>query len=195
MADKGAKGRRKTVDKWKKKKWFTITASKIFNKKPLGETPVEKPVNLAGRTIKVTLDVLTGQRARRDIAVFFKTCDVQGQTISTKVSKFEVNKGALNRSIRRRNSKVGLVKKIPVVGGEARVNIIVITANKANQKQKTGIRALIDDQTKDLKGKEFEAVVKEVLLEGFTNDLFKTAAKIISIKKVIVAKASFTEAK
>jgi small subunit ribosomal protein S3Ae len=195
MADKGAKGRRKTVDKWKKKKWFTITASKIFNKKPLGETPVEKPVNLTGRTIKVTLDVLTGQRARRDVVVYFKTNDVQGQTISTKVSKFEVNKGALNRSIRRRNSKVGLVKKIPVVGGEARVNIIVITANKANQKQKTGIRALIDEQAKSLNGKDFEAVVNDLLLTGFSNDLFKKAAKIISIKKVIVAKASFTEAK
>ena len=59
MAEKGAKGRRKTVDKWKKKKWYTITASKIFNKKPLGETPVEKPVNLASRTIKITKPLLT----------------------------------------------------------------------------------------------------------------------------------------
>ena len=143
MADKGAKGRRKTVDKWKKKKWFTITASKIFNKKPLGETPVEKPVNLTGRTIKVTLDTLTGQRARRDVSVYFKTSDVQGQTITTKISKFEVSKGALSRTIRRRNSKVGLVKKIPVAGGEARINIIVITGRKANQNQRTGIRALI----------------------------------------------------
>ncbi|MBT4870694.1 MAG: hypothetical protein HON47_03915 [Candidatus Diapherotrites archaeon] len=195
MAEKGAKGRRKTVDKWKKKKWYTITASKIFNKKPLGETPVEKPVNLASRTIKITLDVLTGQRARRDVTVYFKTSDVQGQTISTKVSKFEVSKGALSRTIRRRNSKVALVEKIPVVGGEARVTIIVITGRKANQKQKTGIRALISEQAKDLKGKEFEDVVKEVLLEGFGNDLFKKATKICSIKKVVIAKASFTEAK
>jgi len=195
MAEKGAKGRRKTVDKWKKKKWYTITASSIFNKKPIGETPVEKPVNLAGRTIKVTLDVLTGQRARRDVAVFFKTSDVQGQSISTKISRFEVNKGALSRSIRRRNSKVGLVEKVPVVGGEARVNIIVVTANKATQKQKTGIRALIDEQTKSLVGKEFEAVVNEVLIGGFGNDLFKKSTKITPIKKVIIAKATFTETK
>jgi len=195
MADAGTKGRRKTVDKWKKKKWYTITASSIFNKKPIGETPVEKPVNLTGRTMKVTLDILTGQRARRDVTVFFKTSDVQGQTISTKVSKFEVNKGALSRSIRRRNSKVGLVEKIPVVGGEARVNIVVITANKATQKQKTGIRALINEQAKSLRGKEFEAVVNEVLLAGFGNDLFKKSSKIIPVKKVIIAKASFTETK
>lgn len=189
------KGRRKTVDKWKKKKWYTITASKIFNKKPLAETPVERPVNLTGRTIKVTLDILTGQRARRDVAVFFKTSDVQGTNISTKVSKFEVNKGALSRTVRRRNSKVGLVEKIPVIGGEARVNIMVITGRMANQKQKTGIRAIISEHAKVLYGKDFEDLVQEVLLGGFGNDLFKKAAKICSVKKVIIAKATFTGTK
>jgi small subunit ribosomal protein S3Ae len=195
MAEKGAKGRRKTVDKWKKKKWYTITASKIFNKKPLGETPVEKPVNLIGRTMNVTLDVLTGQRARRDVTVSFKTIDVQGQTITTKVSKFVVNKGALSRTIRRRNSKVSLVEKIPVKGGEARVNIVVVTANKATQNQKTGIRAIISEQSKILNGKDFEDVVKELLLGGFGNDLFKKSAKVYPVKKVIIAKATYTESK
>ena len=195
MAEKGAKGRRKTVDKWKKKKWYTITASKIFNKKPLGETPVEKPVNLIGRTMNITLDVLTGQRARRDVTVSFKTSDVQGQTITTRISKFAVNKGALSRTIRRRNSKVSLVEKIPVKGGEARVSLVVVTANKATQKQKTGIRAIISEEAKKLKGKDFEDVVKELLLGGFGNDLFKKSAKIYPVKKVIIAKATYTESK
>ena len=194
-AETGTKGRRKTVDKWKKKKWYTITASKIFNGKPLAETPVEKPVNLSNRTIKVTLDVLTGQRAKRDFAVYFKTCDVQGQKISTKVSKFEINKGALGRTVRRRNSKVMLAEKVPVVGGDARVSIIVITANMATQKQKTGIRALIVNEAKTLAGKDFEEVVKETLLGGFSNDLFKKAVKICGVKKVMVSKAVFTETK
>ncbi len=195
MVEDVSKGRRKTVDKWKKKKWYTVTASKIFNSKPLGETPVEKSVNLTSRTMKVTLDTLTGQRARRDYSVFFKTIDVQGQKINTKVSKFEMNKGALGRSIRRRNSKVMLVEKIPVVGGEARVSIIVLTANKATQKQKTGIRAIISKETKILYSKDFEEVVKETLLGNFSNDLFKKVAKVCGVKRVIVSKATFTELK
>jgi small subunit ribosomal protein S3Ae len=189
------KGRRKTVDKWKKKKWFTIAASKLFDKKPLGETPAEKPINIAGRTIKITLDVLTGQRARRDVMIFFKTTDVQGQTINTKISKYEVNKGSLSRTIRRRSSKVGLVTVVPSVGGEAKLNVIVITGGKATRKQEAGIRAIISSQVKTLSGKDFEEIVKETLLGNFANDLGKKAAKIYIVKKVIVAKASFTETK
>jgi small subunit ribosomal protein S3Ae len=189
------KSRRKTVDKWRKKKWFTIKASKLFDEKILGETPAEKPIQLTNRTMKVTLDKLTGQRQKRDIIVHFKTKDVQGQSISTVVSKFEVAKSSLGRAVRRRNSKVMFVEKIPVVGGDARVSIIVITARKATAAQRTGIRELTKKQLVQFKGLEFEAVVKELLLGNFANKLYKDSGKIYMTKKVIVSKATFTEAK
>ena len=33
----------KTVDKWKKKRWFTLVAPEIFAEKVLGETPSNDP--------------------------------------------------------------------------------------------------------------------------------------------------------
>jgi small subunit ribosomal protein S3Ae len=190
-----ASAARKTVDKWKKKKWFTITASKIFDKRPLGETPAEKPKNLAGRVMKTTLDIVTGQRAKREYTILFKVNDIQGQTASTVISGFEVNKGTLGRTIRRRNSKVSLVRKIPVVGGEAMVTIVVVTEKKATNAQKTGIRKLIDEQLATLSGKDFELASQELLLGNFSNELFKKAIKVCQIKKVIAAKSTFTEKK
>jgi ribosomal protein S3AE len=196
MAEKkGSKGRRKTVDKWKKKSWYTITASRIFDKKPLGETPAEKLVNLPGRTMKITMDRLTGQRTRRDISIYFKYGDVQGQTISTKISKFLVNKATLGRLVRRRNSKVASFVKIPVIGGDARITVVVVTARKATQKQKTSIRGITDQELAALRGKDFEDVVEELLLGKFAGNLSRKAGKVCIIKKVVVSKASFTEAK
>ena len=40
------KGSRRVVDKWKKKKWFSILAPAMFDKRPLAETPGEKPKNI-----------------------------------------------------------------------------------------------------------------------------------------------------
>ncbi len=186
-----ASAARKTVDKWKKKKWFTISASKIFDRRPLCDTPGEKPKNIMGRTLKTTLDTVTGQRAKRDYVISFKVNDIQGQNASTVVSQFAVNKGTLGRTVRRRNSKVGLVKRIPVIGGDAMTTVVVVTDRKATNAQKTIIRKMIDDSLAVLKGRDFELVVQELLLGNFSNELFKKASKICPVKKVIVAKSTF----
>jgi len=190
-----ASAARKTVDKWKKKKWFSVTASKIFDKRPLGETPGEKPKNIMGRTMKVTLDTVTGQRGKRDYSVSFKINDVQGQTASTVVSQFEVNKGTLGRTVRRRNSKVALVQRIPVVGGDAMTTIMVVTERKSTNAQNTELRKIIRETASSLNGRDFELVVQELLLGNFSNELFKKASKICPVKKVIVSKSTFIEAK
>ncbi len=190
-----ASAARKTVDKWKKKKWFNVVSSKIFDRRPLGDTPGEKPKNVMGRIMRTTLDTVTGQRAKRDYSISFKVNDVQGQTASTVVSTFEINKGTLGRTIRRRNSKVALVKRIPVVGGEAMTSVVVVTDRKATNAQKTGIRKLIEEQVATLNGKDFELVVQELLLGNFSNELFKKALKVCPVKKVIVSKSTFIETK
>ncbi|MFA5931039.1 MAG: hypothetical protein WC821_01875 [archaeon] len=190
-----ASAARKTVDKWKKKKWFNVLSSKVFDKKPLGETPGEKPKNIMGRTFKCTLDIVTGQRTKRDYMMSFKINDIQGQTASTVISEFVVNKGTLGRTIRRRNSKVALVKRIPVVGGEAMTTIVVVTDRKATNAQKTGIREMIETQVKTLHGRDFEVLVQELLLGSFSNELYKMASKVCPIKKVIVSKSTFFESK
>jgi small subunit ribosomal protein S3Ae len=194
MAKGKAKGRRKTVDKWKKKQWFTILASKIFDKKPLAETPAEKAINLESRTIKITLDKLTGQRNKRDITITFKADNIQGQNINTKISKFELGKSLL-RLVRRRNSKIGLVEKIPVKEGDAKISLVTVTHKKATQSQKTAIRKIMFEELNKLKGKDFEDVVKELLLENFVGKILKKANSICIIKKVVVAKAVFIKSK
>ncbi len=193
MAESNA--RRKTVDKWKKKKWFTIKASKTFDGKVLGETPAERPINLINRTIKVSMDRLTGQRAKRDIIIYFKTKDVQGQTINTSISKFEIAKSSLGRLVRRRNSKVALVSRVPCQGGDAIITLIAVTARKATQSQKTGIREVMDTHIKKLADKDFEFIVKELLNGKFVGDAHKDAAKVFMVKKLIAAKAFFKETK
>lgn len=186
---------RKTVDKWKKKKWFTVVSSPAFDKKPLADTPAEKIKNLTNRTIRTSLDNITGNRMKRDFIVYFKVFDIQGQTALTKLSKFEVVKSFLGRTIRRRNSKIGLVEKLPVVGGEGRFNMIVVTERKATKGQETAVREIIHKEMLSLSGKDFEDICKELLLGNFVNDLGKKALKVCSVKRAIPVKGYFTPSK
>ncbi|MDD3083810.1 MAG: hypothetical protein PHP82_02195 [Candidatus ainarchaeum sp.] len=195
MAEKNTSSRRKTVDKWKKKKWFLIKASKLFDSKILAETPAEKPINLIGRTLRITLDRLTGQRTKRDTIIYFKTSDVQGQNINTIVSKFERSKSSLGRLIRRGNSKVMVAEKIPVIGGDARITLVTITVRKATNEQKKGINKLMKNKLLEFKGKDFEDVIKELIMGKMTSVVARDAEKICMIKKVIAFKATFTESK
>ncbi|NMA44624.1 MAG: hypothetical protein GX950_02325 [Candidatus Diapherotrites archaeon] len=189
------KGSRRVVDKWKKKKWFTINASRIFDKKPIAETPAEKPKNLTNRTIRTTLDVLTGNRMKRDWYIYLKTTDVQGQNISTNLSKFEINKGTLGRAVRRRNSKIALTEKIPVTTGEARFTIVAITDRKATRRQEAGIREIMKKELLAQSGKDFEDISKDLLLGNLSSEIAKKAAKVFLVKKVIPAKGIFIEKK
>jgi small subunit ribosomal protein S3Ae len=195
--EKKPKGAHKSVDKWKKKKWFTMIAPRIFDGKVLGNCPAEKPKNVMGRTIKVTLDNLTGQRAMRDVAAYFKVFEVQGQNANTRVSCFEANKGYLGRTIRGRTSKIALIEKIPVKGGDARVTIVAVSDGDCTKKQRTGVRKVIPEELKQISGreKEFDDLVKEILFGQFNNAVFKRAKNICTMRKVIAAKASFIEAK
>ncbi len=188
-------GSRKIVDKWKRKKWFTIFASRIFEKKQLADTPAEKPKNLEGRTLKVTLDTLTGQRMKRDVILSFRVFDIQGQNAYTKVSGFEMNHSSMGRIVRRRSSKVALIEEIPVKGGKARITIVALTARKAVKKQETGIRKIISDELAKYRDVDFEDVVRDLLFGEFSDSIFKKAKKICLLKKVIPVKAKFSETK
>lgn len=195
--EKKSKGAHKSVDKWKKKKWFTLNATKVFDGRALGSCPAEKPKNVMGRTIKVTLDNLTGQRSMRDVAAYFKVFEVQGQNANTKISCFETNKGYLGRTIRRRTSKIALIEKIPVKGGNARVTVIAVSDRNCTRKQRAGVRKVISEELKQISGreKEFDDLVKEILFGQFNSAVFKRAKNICAMRKIIAAKAIFIEAK
>jgi ribosomal protein S3AE len=73
--------------------------------------------------------------------------------------------------------------------------VVVVTERKATNAQKAGVRKIIKEEIATLNGKDFELLVQELLLGNFSNELFKKAAKVCPVKKVIVAKSTFTETK
>ncbi|MBI2598211.1 MAG: hypothetical protein HYW50_03375 [Candidatus Diapherotrites archaeon] len=85
-AKKIVSGKKRKVDKWKKKTWFTIIAPKEFAGKEIGTTVAEKPENLLGRTIWVSVRDLAAQARKQHVTIIFKIFDVKGNKAFAKAA-------------------------------------------------------------------------------------------------------------
>jgi len=64
---------RKIKDKWKEKKWITVSAPDSFNNIPVAYIPITDDKNAVGRVIEVTLfDILKGDPSQHQYKLFFK---------------------------------------------------------------------------------------------------------------------------
>lgn len=189
------KGR--TVDKWKKKQWYTIIAPREFDKKTLGETVAEKPKNLENRIIKVDLGQLTGQRQKRHISIMFKVEKVEGNNASTQVVGHKINPGFMNRLVRRRASKIEHIQTSQTADKKRiRVKTVALSVRKLSNKQKTSIRKEIETAIeKAVHKKQFPEVSQEIIFGVTASKLFKRLTKIAPVKRVEIIKSRLLEGK
>lgn len=188
---------KRTVSKWKKKRWFKIIAPGEFDRKVLGETPSEKPELLIGRTLKVNLGSLTAERKHRHITVSFMIESVQGDNALTVTKGHVVDEPYLKRIIRRRRSKIETVQTV-VTSDKVKVKLkaVTITSKKANKSQKTKISHIMREAVeKSAVKKSFRQLEQEAIFGVLALKIFKNAKKISPIKRVEIAKTTTLKVK
>ncbi len=94
--------------KTKKKQWFTILASPIFNNKLIGETPAYEPKDIIGRTASVSMMNLTGDIKKQNIHVTFEIFDVKDNKAITYIKKFEMMPSSVKRLVRKGKDKIDM---------------------------------------------------------------------------------------
>ena len=183
--------KRKTLDKWKRKKWFTIIAPDFFNRYVLGETIAEDEANLKNRTIKANAGELSKQAKLRHIHLEFSIQKVQGQKAFTQFKGHEIQDAYLRRLVRRRSSKIQVVEDLSLKTGEKfRVKAVTITSRKASSIQKTQIRKIMQEELKKAAAKKtFDQFVQELIFGTISSSIFKSAKKIVPIKRVEINKS------
>jgi small subunit ribosomal protein S3Ae len=187
----------KTVDKWKKKKWFELIAPKIFENRAIGETPAEKGKAVVGRTAWVTVDELTGQRKLRHIAVQFKVTEVKESKAFTEAVGFEVNQSYIRRMVRRRITKIEtVVTDTTKDGKKARVKVIAISSRKLEKRKEKEIRkGIIETVASDIQKKTFDQLVQELIFGITTAKIIKRTKDIDRLRKIEISKTRILEGK
>ncbi len=184
------KARKKTVDKWKKKIWYTLYAPAYFESKPLGETVAEKPEMVQNRVIIVGARDLSATK-RSSAAVHFKVKEVKGNKAYTEAVGHEISADFLRRMVRRRSSKIECVQDLTTKDGvKVRVKTFVLTGRKATNNQRAAVRRVAEaDMASFVKAHPYDKVITEFVFGTLPNKIGTDTKKLAIIKKVEIVKS------
>jgi small subunit ribosomal protein S3Ae len=173
----------KTVDKWKKKKWFTLIAPKFFQERSLGETCTSSADLLLGRTVSVNLMTLTGNIKKQNTKVQFEISEVQGDKALTQVKKIELLPAFIKRRVRRSKDRIDASFVVATKDNKAiRVKPMLITTSKSSRATQTEIRKMLIDSTlKYAKSKNYEDFVSDAVNYRFQIETKKALSKLFPI--------------
>lgn len=187
MADK-----KSTVDNWKKKKWYDVSADTTFDEKKIGETITINPKNLIGRIVKKGLNELTGNIRDSAFEVSFKIYKITGAKADTVISKFEAKTSLLRRLIRRQKSKVEPIFYVTTKDGiKLKLKILAITGTKYATPLKTEVRkAIVDFFTEEISSKTSKENWNDLIFQHISERCKAKLIKLGYINKVMVVKVT-----
>jgi len=189
--------KKRTVDKWKKKTWFTIIASKEFDRKELGSTIAEKEENVLNRTIWANVRDLTNQPKKQHISILFKVNDVKGSKAHAIAVGHEIREGYLRKFVRRRSSKIEMVQTVALKGNEnLRVKTIVVTGNKAERNRESDLRKTVKEVIEQsISNQDSQQVISELIFGNLPQKIFDEAKRILPIKRIEITKSTIIPGK
>ncbi|MEM4165852.1 MAG: hypothetical protein QW153_03000 [Candidatus Bilamarchaeaceae archaeon] len=195
MADK----KKKVVDKWKTKRWYTILAPAAFEFKPIGEVVSSDESNLINRVVRVSLFELGLSNPSSQIAMFtnlsFRITSVSGSNVNTKLIGHEIAPSFIKTFARRGKSLIHQVVDIKTKDNESvRLKLIAVTQSKVSENTRRNIRnALVDDVKKAASDKTFDELMQDVVYGRFSARLFNRLKQITEMKRVEVRKSERAE--
>ena len=189
--------KKRTVDKWKKKTWFTIIAPKEFDRKELGSTIAEKEENVMNRTIWANVRDLTNQPKKQHISILFKVNEVKGSKAYAIAVGHEIREGYLRKFIRRRSSKIEMVQTVTLKNGDnLRVKTVVVTGNKSDRNRETDLRKVVKEvMEQSVSNQDSQQVISELVFGSIPQKIFDEAKRILQIKRIEITKSSIMPGK
>ena len=187
--------KKRTVDNWKKKKWYVITADPIFDNKEIGKTIAIENKSLSGRTIKKTLDSLSGNIRDSAYVITFKVDKVIGGKAETFISDMEAKPGHLKRMIRRMKSKIEDIIYVTTKDGhKIKLKLLFITGAKYSTDTRREARNLMDALfIEEIKDKVLKEAWNEIIFQKISEKCKKKLSKLGFINKIIISKAKLIE--
>ena len=178
---------RKIKDKWKEKKWITVSAPDSFNNIPVAYIPITDDKNAVGRVVEVTLfDILKGDPSQHQYKLFFKINKVTDEKATTVFKRYEYAKEFLRSLIRRGSSRINFIIDAETKDKQLfRIKILILSHRELNTSRKRALRL----EAK----KQIEKIVPQMTIDEFVqaacygkinSDIMAATKKIIRVRHV-----------
>ena len=182
-----ARKSRKIKDKWKEKKWVSVSAPDSFNNVPLEDIPITDEEKAKGRVIEVTLfDILKGDPSQYQYKLYFQIDKVVGEKATTIFKRYEYAKEFLRSLIRRGSSKISFVIDTKTKDGYVfRIKVIALSHRELNSSRQHAVRLIarkiIEKSVPNMTIDEF---VQASCYNKINSDIMAATKKIIHLRHV-----------
>ncbi|MFB5609177.1 MAG: 30S ribosomal protein S3ae [Nitrosarchaeum sp.] len=179
------KGRVK--DKWREKKWVTVSAPDSFNNVPIAYVPITDDENAVGRVLEVTLyDILKGDPSQHQYKIYFQINKVDGDKATTMFKRYEYSKEFLRSLVRRGSSKINFIIDIKTKDGYIfRIKILALTHRQLNTSRKHALRLIARDVINNtVPQMTIDQFVQATCYSKINSDIMAEFKKVIRVRHV-----------
>ena len=188
--------KKRTADKWKKKSWYTVFSSKEFAAKEIGTKVAEKPENIIGRTVKISVRDLAGQARQQHVSIIFKVDDVKGNKAHSKAVGHSILESYMKKFVRNRNSKIQLTQLLNLPGGEKMLVTSVTLASRVDRKKETAIRKIMAEKINEVVALgNSQKIISELVFGNIPQEIVSVAKKVAPIKRIEITKSKLFSSK
>jgi len=178
---------RKIKDKWKEKKWVSVSAPDSFNNIHIADIPITDEEKAKGRVIEVTLfDILKGDPSQYQYKLYFQVDKVVGEKATTIFKRYEYAKEFLRSLVRRGSSKINFIIDTKTKDGYIfRIKVIALSHRELNSSRKHALRLIarkiIEKSVPNMTIDEF---VQASCYNKINSDIMAATKKIIHLRHV-----------
>ncbi len=185
------KEKKKTVDNWKKKKWYNVTADPVFDSKEIAKTIALENKQLIGRTVVKSLNDLTSNIKDSGYTISFKIYKVTGTTAETQIQELDTKVANLKRMIRRGKSKIEIIFFVETKDSQKlKLKVMCLSGTKFTTSNRTETRnTIVSHMQEEIKEKTLKEVWGNIIYQKFSEKLKKKLVKLGYINKVLILKA------
>ena len=179
------KGRVK--DKWREKKWVTVSAPDSFNNVPIAYVPITDDENAPGRVLEVTLyDILKGDPSQHQYKMYFQINKVEGDKATTIFKRYEYSKEFLRSLIRRGSSRINFIIDIKTKDGYVfRIKVLALTHRQLNTSRKHALRLIARDVINNtIPQMTVDQFVQATCYSKINSDIMAAFKKVIRVRHV-----------
>lgn len=179
------KGRVK--DKWREKKWVTVSAPDSFNNVQIAYVPITDDENAIGRVLEVTLyDILKGDPSQHQYKIYFQINKVDGDKATTIFKRYEYSKEFLRSLVRRGSSRINFIIDIKTKDGYVfRIKILALTHRQLNTSRKHALRLIAKDVINNtIPQMTIDQFVQATCYSKINSDIMAAFKKVIRVRHV-----------
>lgn len=172
------------VVKLKKKQWYPIIAPKQFENAVIGETLVNEPGAMLGKTLSHSLMNLTNDMKRQNISIRFKVVEIEGNNAKTSIIGYEIIPSSVKRFVRRSSEKVDLSFNCETSDNVfLRVKPLIITKNDIKGSVAAKLRNnVVAFLIKTIKKMTYEEFINDLISHKIQSMMRETMTKIYPLK-------------